>query len=400
MKLVLDESEIIRLYIEENLNISQIAKHFNVNHGTIKLRLVKNNIPLKSFKQIQKEAMNRPDVKKKVSDSAKKSHNKRKDTNIKKYGSEVPANNTDIKNRWLKNVDWDKRNKKIIKTCLDKYGVDNVSKSDNIKEKIKQNRWKNKSDEELNDIKNKTIDTFINNYGVDNPLKNNEIKEQVRKSRWGDKSEEDLKEIKKRTIKTFFTNNKSLKLSKIKDYNVELVEEYKGIKNLTKIKCTLCNNIYETIIEYVLNGYGKCPNCYPKYISSGEKELFKYISSVYNNKIICNSRNIIKPLELDIYIPDLKLAIEYNGIYYHSEKFNIDENYHLNKTLQCKNKNIRLIHIFEDEWVFKQDIVKSRLLHILKINKSKRIHARKCNIKEIDSNLKNKFLNKFHMKMV
>lgn len=84
--------------------------------------------------------------------------------------------------------------------------------------------------------------------------------------------------------------------------------------------------------------------------------------------------------ELDIYLPDLKLAFEFNGLYWHSEKYvNID--YHKNKTELCENKNVQLIHIYEDDWNYKQEIVKSRILNLL--GKSKVIYARKCDIKEV-----------------
>ena len=96
------------------------------------------------------------------------------------------------------------------------------------------------------------------------------------------------------------------------------------------------------------------------------------------------------------YIPNKKLAIEYNGLYWHSELNNTNKNYHLNKTKLCENKDIRLIHIFEDEWNNKQQIVKNRLKYILKLIPYK-IFARKCIIKEINSQLKDKFLNKYHI---
>ncbi len=115
-------------------------------------------------------------------------------------------------------------------------------------------------------------------------------------------------------------------------------------------------------------------------------------------KIIENSREIIKPHELDIYIPSKNIAIEFDGLYWHSEEHGKDKNYHLNKTELCKSKNIQLIHIFEDEWLFKQDIVKSRLKQILNLNHDLlKIHARKCEVKEISSLIKNEFLEKYHL---
>ena len=70
-----------------------------------------------------------------------------------------------------------------------------------------------------------------------------------------------------------------------------------------------------------------------------------------------NCRNIIAPLEIDIFIPSKNIAIEYDGLYWHSSnKFSgrtIEKKYHLNKTEQCLKKGIKLIHIFENEWILK-----------------------------------------------
>jgi hypothetical protein len=101
--------------------------------------------------------------------------------------------------------------------------------------------------------------------------------------------------------------------------------------------------------------------------------------------------------EIDIYIPDRKFGIEFDGIYYHSEiTGQKDKNYHNLKTQLAKQKGIFLIHIFENEWVNKQDIVKSIILSKLGIFQ-KRIYARKCIVKEIDNKIKNEFLEKNHL---
>ena len=80
-----------------------------------------------------------------------------------------------------------------------------------------------------------------------------------------------------------------------------------------------------------------------------QQSLFEYIQSFYFKQIIQNDRQIIKPQELDIVLPDLKLAIEFNGIRWHSIELGIDKNYHLNKSLKCKENGYRLVHIYEFE---------------------------------------------------
>lgn len=131
--------------------------------------------------------------------------------------------------------------------------------------------------------------------------------------------------------------------------------------------------------------------------SNEEKELIEFIKSIYKGEITINSKNIISPQEIDIYLPELKIGIEYNGLYWHSEKAGKNKNYHLNKTLQANSKGIRLIQIFSDEWNNKKEIVKTKLKHILKLSDSNKIFARKCIIKEINKTIKNEFLNKYHI---
>lgn len=99
--------------------------------------------------------------------------------------------------------------------------------------------------------------------------------------------------------------------------------------------------------------------------------------------------------ELDIYIPDKQLAIEFDGIFWHNE-INKPVDYHLNKTEECKKKGIRLIHIFEDEWIEKPNIWKSMLNNLLGSNEN-RIFARKCEIKEVSMEDSKTFLEENHL---
>ena len=137
-----------------------------------------------------------------------------------------------------------------------------------------------------------------------------------------------------------------------------------------------------------------CPKCMGS-ISKVEKELLDFIKENCDGKIIENNKIEIKPYELDIYLPELKLAIEFNGLYWHSEEYK-PNNYHLNKTKLCKEKGIHLIQIFEDQWQFKKDIVKSRILNLLGKNEEK-IYGRKCVIEEVNNSITRAFLIENHI---
>lgn len=135
----------------------------------------------------------------------------------------------------------------------------------------------------------------------------------------------------------------------------------------------------------------------PIFTSGGHNEIINFLNE---NKIEfrVNDKKELKGTELDIFIADEKIAIEYNGLLYHSESYGKKQrSFHLNKTRMSEENNIKLIHIFEDEWLFKKEIVKMKLKHLLNINKSSTIHARKCIIKEISVQIKNVFLDENHI---
>ena len=135
-------------------------------------------------------------------------------------------------------------------------------------------------------------------------------------------------------------------------------------------------------------------NTYIISTSSHERELSEFLTKygIYHKT---GEKSIISPYELDIYIPEHKIAIEVNGCYYHSE-IKKDKNYHLNKTKLCQEKGIQLLHIWDYEMINKKEIVRSMLLN--KFGKTERnIYARKCTIVEVQAQRANKFLNECHI---
>lgn len=130
-------------------------------------------------------------------------------------------------------------------------------------------------------------------------------------------------------------------------------------------------------------------------ISKTEIELYDFLSEHITHKIERANKYVLGGKHLDIFIPELKVGFEMNGMYWHSEFFKYT-NYHLDKTLGCNEKGVRLIHIFEDEWIFNNEITKSRIKNILGLTTNK-IYARKTTLKEIDSTESNAFLVANHL---
>jgi hypothetical protein len=311
-----------------------------------------------------------------------------KETNIERYGFEN-ANQSDIIKDKIKETNLEKygvehylqtedKQIKSKKTCIDKYGTEHANQSDIVKDKIKETNierygYENPNQSEI--VKNKMKETNLKRYGVENIFSYKPI----------------LNTFRNRIIEKYNSdiNNDSYSLI-----------EYKYEESNFNILHKNCDEIFsintQQLHNRVLSKNTICTICYPigDTKSIKETEITNFIKSlnIDSNK----DRDILEGKELDIYIPSHNLAIEFNGLYWHSE-IHKDKNYHLDKSLQCQEKAIHLIHIWEDEWMFKQDIIKSIILN--KLNKiENKIFARKCLVKEVkDSKLVRQFLDTNHI---
>lgn len=130
--------------------------------------------------------------------------------------------------------------------------------------------------------------------------------------------------------------------------------------------------------------------------SSHEKEICDFLYKL-GIEHVTSDRKTIFPHELDIYVPSKRVAIEINGLYWHSEMSgNKLKDYHLNKTVSCEKQGIHLIQIFDDEWRNKKEIIKSKVVSILGLQ-DKKVYARDCEIRVIGSKQKREFLKKYHI---
>lgn len=145
--------------------------------------------------------------------------------------------------------------------------------------------------------------------------------------------------------------------------------------------------------EFIVNLSNCETNFY--YRSKSEKEIEEYIKSLGVTVTVCDKKQL-NGVELDLFLPDHNIAIEYNGLYWHSENRGKHKNYHIDKTLKCLKKNIQLIHIFSDEWLIKKNIVKNRITNLLKKNDFK-IYGRNCEIVTLNNKEKGEFLNENHL---
>ena len=264
------------------------------------------------------------------------------------------------------------------KNTLDKYGVSHTSKLESVKKKQKETNLIKYGfiSPILDDIVNqKRRETMIKKYGFEYSGQSDVLLSKSLKTR---------KDKYDRHIRNLY-----------KDLSIISIPT-EGVLNII---CNDCNNTYEINTSLLRLRFFRykvkpCLHCNPIKSYTGQTEIYDFLKD-NNIQFIKNDRSILNGKEIDIYIPEKKIAIEFNGIYWHSTLFK-ENNYHINKKVNCENLGIRLIHIWEDEWIYKKDIVISMLKNILHINKTK-IMARKCNVKLIDSKLSNDFLEKNHL---
>lgn len=155
---------------------------------------------------------------------------------------------------------------------------------------------------------------------------------------------------------------------------------------------------WEAQVQGRVGGYG-CPQCWAtSYISKPEQAIHDYVRSLDENmEIIQSDKKLLKGKELDIYIPEKNIAIEFNGLYWHSEEAGKDQGYHYSKWFSCKNAGVQLIQIWEDEWNRNPEQIKKMIAHKLGFSNQRKVFARKTKVVQVSKIHAEKFLNENHV---
>jgi hypothetical protein len=254
-----------------------------------------------------------------------------KNTNLELYGFENPSKNEDIRN-------------KVRDTNLKLYGNENFLKSDLFIKKNKEtltSKYNVENISQVKEIKDKKIKINNEKYGVDYYFQSNECRKKI-KDGINNRLNEKLKKY----------NFKYNEIGYIEIFCENCNQWYKISHNLFNFRmsrnveiCTLCNEPSNKRSYY-------------------EKEIYDYIKTIYNDILVLNNKKIIKPYELDIFIPKLKIGIEFNGIYWHSIKFK-EKDYHANKLHLCNLEGIKLLTIWEDKWIHDKQLFKNLISHLI-----------------------------------
>lgn len=327
---------------------------------------------------------------------------KKKQTCIKKFGYDHAFKSPEIQ-------------EKVKKTCLERYGVENPFASEEVKRKIKLynvEKYGGNSPMCSKEIQEKSKKTCLEKYGVEYSSQNERVKEASKKTcleRYGGIGW-DSKELMEKYRKTC-----------LEKYGVEYVSQYRdGITIFER---------YPLLLQLLPDGNWLCKCPHPECNKCEEKTfvsnpcVFRYrynansevctklfpVKSLYSSlelivrgwldnagiEYLTNVRDVIYPKELDIYIPSKKVAIEINGIYWHSDKEK-PKDYHMNKFKECRKQGIQLIQIWEDWMVHNPEIVRSFLLTKLGYCENT-IYARKTELREVPSKEASSFLDENHI---
>jgi len=301
---------------------------------------------------------------------------------------------------------------KAKNTIEEKYGVSHYSKTDEFKEKYKKtslDKYGVDNYSKTKDYVNKSKETYLKKYGVDSFTKTekyNIISRNTSFKKYGVSHYSKTDEFKEKFSKTMMGKYNSGSCFGGENYrgeNFEMCKNNLYVKYLgngiSKFKCD--DDKLHTFDISTDNYFGRlynsnklCTVCSPisDLDSIKEKELYEYAKSISSHNVVKNYRD---KYEIDVYIPELSIGFEFNGLYYHSNKFK-KNNYHIVKKNYFKDRGIRIIHIWEDDWVDRKEIIKSQILYNL--NKiENRVYARKCIVKEICTKASSIFLNENHI---
>ncbi len=268
-------------------------------------------------------------------------------------------------------------------TMVDRYGVENVGFS--------------------KEIQQKRINTLQDRYGVSVPILNTDIKQKIQDTLLDRYQVSNISNIPGVTRKR--TNTNMLRYgaptyaqSLVNPSSMSLLSDREWLQDqlkdftLSEIALSLEVSVFLVRKHVYMLDLQQLVN--QSQGSSEQRELARFFDD-HQVDVIINDRQIIYPRELDFYLPQHNLAIEFDGIYFHSELSNKNKRYHISKTLACNNKNIQLIHIWSTEWHDRKHIVLSRLKHA--VGKGDTIHARKCKIIQLSSEHERQFFDDNHI---
>jgi hypothetical protein len=315
---------------------------------------------------------------------------KRRATNLDRYGFEAASQHPEIK-------------QKAALTCMAKFGVPAATLNPAVLEKAKQTnqlRYGSPYVQQNSEIRAKTRAIFEQHYGGSCPAKDPCVVKKTKETNMTnlgvpagflqphaiDKNREHFRSqshqsqvLSQSTLKPLFTKEEYVCGSPQQEYLFE---------------CNQCSNQFSSLVNSHVQL--RCYNCFPKRETWGEVAIKQWLQDHSINFEQWN-RKLISPRELDFWLPDHQVAIEFNGIWYHRHTALGDRNYHQTKWKMCHNHQIRLIQIWEHELLAKPEVIFDRLSHVLRLHQNKSVNARQCSIRPVEFDEAKPFVDMLHL---
>jgi hypothetical protein len=317
--------------------------------------------------------------------SSKKVKAKIKATNLERYGASCTLQTEEVK-------------KKTKKTVLDRYGVDHIAKSPVIKEQIRTTnveRYGVEMSLQSPEIKEKAKHSMMRRFGFENAWESSEIQDRIKNTnleRYGVEKPFQSADIQRvvsdsvnqrygRPVSSLRISEEAYRILSSEHLLVEICKD----KSFREV-AALLDVSYEAVTAR-WRGYGL-----PAPKSSYETEISGWLDSI-GIEYHSNTRKIIGPMELDFFLPDHGIGIEFNGLYWHSK---VETDYHRKKYEACREAGVHLVMVNEDEWINRSSAIKSRIKHLM--GKSDRgVGARKLTVCKITGSAANAFFDSNHI---
>lgn len=289
---------------------------------------------------------------------------------------------------------------------METFGCKNPFQNPDIIKKIEEHNIKTygvKSHNQSNIVKQNKIKSVREKYGVDSVMYVDKFKEKMFKTKiekYGYRTSFNDPEHKKKLLQNL--EDKYISDLKISNPNLIMVDKI-GRNNFFK-----CDNGKDHVFEIGTNllcyrknmPYVICTICNDpkiKHKSLAQNEIYEFIKEYYpSTQVGYRYKSPSNLREIDLYIDSLKIGFEYNGMFYHSDRYMINS-YHNDKLNDCKNIGVKIYNIWEYDWFDKKDIVKSIILDKLNCGKII-INDNECDIKSVDNNEAELFLNEHYIK--
>lgn len=261
---------------------------------------------------------------------------KAKQTNIERYGTTTPLSNSHVR-------------QKIKQTNIERYGVENGSSGDAVRGRKEQ--------------------TNLYRYGVKYPSQHPNVRAKISNNHARKNTDQEL-------------NDPDLLRQMHYDQQMNLAQ----IADSYSVSPHLVSTRFKHFNINVQDQYQSLP----------QQQIYQFIKSLTNTQVLCNQPILSNRQHVDILLPHFNLAIEVDGIFWHSQLQGKDKFYHLRKTNDFEqNFGGQLIHIWDKEWFDSPEVVKSKLRSC--IGNMQQIYARLCHVDHVGTQTCSDFCNTYHL---